>query len=128
MKSKLLVIIPVTLVLVLAGTVTSMFPHGEQSALEANIQATTEELEGLRFYNVQLEAEARALTGPSEIEKVAREELGYVFPGEIPYVVVEIEGEDEIPRPEVEEVLTPADPWYSRIVDFLTGRDVGAPA
>lgn len=121
MRAKLLVVIPVVLVLVLAGTVTSMFPFREQSALDATMAATQEELDALRFQNELLEAEAEALNGPAEIEKVAREELGYVFPGEIPYVVVD--PETPVSRAEFEAPLEPADPWYTKILDFFTGRD-----
>jgi cell division protein FtsB len=122
MRAKLLVVIPVVLVLVLAGTATSMFPFREQSALEATMAATQQELDTLRFHNALLEAEAEALNGPSEIEKVAREELGYVFPGEVPYVVVESDTPTLLV--EVEPPLDPAAPWYSKIVDFFTGRNV----
>lgn len=104
----------------------SMFPFREQSALEATIATTQTELATIRFQNAQLEAEAEALAGPAEIEKVAREELGYVFPGETPYVVV---GTQSLDEPVADSSpLSPAAPWYSRIVDFFTGRDLGADA
>lgn len=125
-RANLIVVIPVALALVLAGTVMSMFPFREQSALETNIATTQTELATIRFQNAQLEAEAEALAGPAEIEKVAREELGYVFPGETPYVVVGTRASDE---PVVDPTpLSPAVPWYSRIIDFFTGRDLSADA
>jgi cell division protein FtsB len=126
MRANLIVVIPLVLVLVLAGTVMSMFPFREQSALATNIAATQTELATIQFQNAQLEAEAEALGGPAEIEKVAREELGYVFPGETPYVVVGTRAADE---PVLDSTpLSPAAPWYSRIIDFFTGSDLSADA
>ncbi|MGA8040152.1 MAG: septum formation initiator family protein, partial [Acidimicrobiia bacterium] len=59
-----------------------------------------------------------------EIEKLARDKLGYVRPGEIAYVVLEPPGGDQ-PAPSLE--VAPADPprtWVDRVWDFLTGRDL----
>ena len=44
------------------------------------------QLEELKEENAKLEAEKEELSKPSNIESIARKELGLVKPGEMPYV------------------------------------------
>jgi cell division protein FtsB len=65
----------------------------------------------------RLEQRRLELANPEEVELLARERLGLVRPGEIPYVVV-------APRPEPDRVgpTTPASarqPWYRRLGQAL---------
>jgi cell division protein FtsL len=64
----------------------------QQSQLNA-ISKETENVRGqlaqFQQANATLKAEKDALQDPKYIEKVAREELGLVKPGESPYVVVD---------------------------------------
>ncbi|MDY3983577.1 MAG: septum formation initiator family protein [Veillonellaceae bacterium] len=53
--------------------------HEEQVQLE-------EQLQDLQQKNQALEEQKNKLQNPQEIEKVARDELGLVKPGEVPYV------------------------------------------
>lgn len=62
---------------------------GQQSQLASirrETQATNTQLQHLQQTNAALNEERKALHDPKYIEKVAREELGLVKPGEIPYV------------------------------------------
>lgn len=89
----------------------------------ADAQATLGELER---ENAILTDQVTALETPVEIERLAREKLGYVRPGEAAYVVIEQE------TPEVEfptEVAGAAAegesvPFLTRVWDFVTGQDL----
>jgi cell division protein FtsB len=75
----------------------------------------------------RLEQRKADLQDPEQIERLVREQLGYVRPGEIPYVVV-----TRPPAPpeafepaEVDRSLdVPGNPerWYQRVWDLLTRR------
>lgn len=65
---------------------------GQQSQLASirhETQSTRAQLQQLQETNAALKEERNALHDPKYVEKVAREELGLVKPGEIPYVSVE---------------------------------------
>ncbi|HQR30515.1 MAG TPA: septum formation initiator family protein [Anaeromyxobacteraceae bacterium] len=67
---------------------SALHPAGlrKHRALEAEVRRVAEENETLRERNVRLRREARALAGdPAALERAAREELGYVRPGERVY-------------------------------------------
>ena len=62
---------------------------GQQMDLQAihkEKEAARQKLEQLQQVNANLNDERSRLTKPSYIEKIAREELGLVKPGEVPYV------------------------------------------
>jgi hypothetical protein len=59
----------------------------------------------------------------AEIEKLAREKLGYVRPGETAYVVLDPPGtEDEPPAGPVVEPVEKT--WVDEVWEFLTGADL----
>ena len=55
-------------------------------AIQKEKEASRHKLEQLQQVNANLNEERNKLTKPSYIEKIAREELGLVKPGEIPYI------------------------------------------
>lgn len=61
----------------------------EMNALNREAEATRIRLEQLRQSNQSLADEKGKLTTPAYVEKLAREELGLVKPGEVPYIPVE---------------------------------------
>jgi cell division protein FtsB len=61
----------------------------EMNALNREAEATRTRLEQLRQANQSLTEEKGRLTTPAYVEKLAREELGLVKPGEVPYIPVE---------------------------------------
>ncbi len=111
------------LIVVVAAT-TNVFPFRQILAQRQRVEVATQQLAALEEENARLEAEKQALQSPLEVERIARENLGYVRPGEISYVVV---APPEAPKPQeeaaVEEPVTGRS-WYGRIWDFLTGRDL----
>lgn len=83
-------------------------------------------LKELTRENVILEDQVAALQTPLEVERLAREKLGYVRPGEAAYVVIE----KEAPAVEfgTEAAGAPAEsepvPFLVQLWDFVTGRDL----
>ena len=89
----------------------------------------TEELDELVIQNTELEERLDALHTPIEIERLARERLGYVRGGETAFVVVS--PRDPVPEPSAEEQepmaeMIEAEPWYSRWWSYLSGSDLSA--
>ncbi len=75
---------------------SALHPAGlrKHRALAADVRRIADENAALRERNMKLRREAKALAGdPAALERAAREELGYVRPGEIVYKL-----EDEEPR------------------------------
>jgi len=75
-----------TLVVLLAAS--ALHPAGlrKHRALAVDVRRVAEENEKLREKNLRMRREARALAGDSAaLERAAREDLGYVRPGERVY-------------------------------------------
>ena len=67
-----------------------------------------------------------ALLSDQEIERIAREQYGFVRPGEIGYVVITPEPTESVEVPEP-VAATPDEPgFFERIWRFLTGDDLAA--
>jgi len=82
-------------VLLALATASAFHPSGlrKARALSADVRRVSEENEKLRERNQRLRREARALAGdPAALERAAREELGYVRPGERIYELPPAEG------------------------------------
>lgn len=67
-----------------------------------------------------LEEREQRLHDPEEVELLAREQLGLVMPGEVPFVIVTPDSEDAErlkpePPPENDET-----PWYRRLAEALS--------
>jgi cell division protein FtsL len=115
----------VVVVLTAAVLLTNVFPYRKILAQQQQVADAQEQFETLRAENDRLEAEATALSTDAEIERLARENLGYVRPGELAYVVLEPPA-TEVQAPPVEPVEPPPeeDTWYQNLWDFLTGKDL----
>ena len=75
-------------VLAVLLSASALHPAGlrKHRALAADVRRVADENERLREKNLRLRREARALAGdPAALERAAREELGYVRPGERVY-------------------------------------------
>ncbi len=82
-RRKLVIAYGGAIVLLLAAS--ALHPAGlrKHHALSADVARISAENEQLREKNQRLRREARALAGdPAALERAAREELGYVRPGE----------------------------------------------
>ncbi len=116
----------VTLLFILLGAafLTQVVPYRQIIDSRHQVQGAQQQLAQLESENRVLQADADALETDEEIEKLAREKLGYVRPGETAYVVLDPPGADETSAtvPVVED--EPDKTWVDHIWDFLTGGDV----
>ena len=127
MKLHRVALVSFTLTLLLVGlaVVTNVVPYRQIVEQNRQVAEAAAELAALREENALLAARRDALKTPVEIERLAREKLGYVRPGEIAYVVLDPPGTEDaepedIPQPEPIDDLT----WVDRVWDFLTGADL----
>lgn len=121
------------LVVVGAAVLTNVVPYRQITEQRRQVEAATESLEKLRSENAVLAAQRDALQRPVEIERLAREKLGYVRPGETGYVVLEPpappESAVEMNAPEVstddpEASEVPEESILDTVWDFITGADL----
>ncbi|MFO7700454.1 MAG: septum formation initiator family protein [Acidimicrobiia bacterium] len=120
-RSMLFVTLLVSVGLMAAGVlpVQQYLERGNQ------VNAARDRLAVLEADNAALRDDASALLSEQEIERVAREQYGFVRPGEISYVVITPDEAD--PSGPVAAVTTgPSEPrsFLERIWDFVTGGDV----
>jgi cell division protein DivIC len=103
-------------VLVISGPLRSYLDQHDR------VELLDEQLTVLTQANDDLEQRARDLRDRDHIRAEARERLGYIEPGEVPYVVVPPEQDSATitaPRP----AATPDEdrPWFRRLWDTLGG-------
>lgn len=117
-----------TLLILLMGAafVTQVVPYNQIIESQREVAEARAELAELETENERLQADVEALHTDSEIERLAREKLGYVRPGETAYVVLdppgvtdEVESSEPAPQP-VEKT------WVDTVWEFLTGADLGS--
>lgn len=113
----------VLLVASLAITLAGVFPFRQIIAQQRQVDTAQEQLDSLEAQNAALEAEAAALRTPAEIERIAREELGLVRPGERGFAV-QTPTERATPEPEASVAEDDDRTVVEKIWDFLTGRDL----
>ena len=85
MRIRRVAVVAFTLALVVVGAavLTNVVPYRQIVDQRRQVAAATSELEGLRSENALLAAQRDSLQRPVEIERLAREKLGYVRPGEV---------------------------------------------
>jgi hypothetical protein len=103
-----------------------VLPLQQYLGRETQVNAAQEQLAGLEAANAAIAEDVDALLTDQEIERVAREQYGFVRPGEVGYVVITPEVDESISqRPAPEPVETPDPPgFFARIWQFVTGGDV----
>lgn len=121
----------VTLLILLTGAVflTQVVPYRQIIDSQRQVAAARAELAGYEAENAGLAADVQALQTDSEIERLAREKLGYVRPGETAYVVLDPPGapDETESAKSAEPAPVPADKtWVDKVWDFLTGADLGS--
>jgi cell division protein FtsB len=79
----------IALLVVGAALLTNVVPYRQIVDQRHKVEEATAKLESLQAENTLLTAQRDALQTPVEIERLAREKLGYVRPGEVAYVVLE---------------------------------------
>lgn len=118
-----------TLLILLMGAafLTQVVPYGQIVDANHRVTEARERLVTLRTQNEALQADVAALQTDAEVEKLAREKLGYVRPGEIAYVVLDPPGTVDDGTEAVAENEETEDPtWVDRVWNFLTGADLDA--
>jgi cell division protein FtsB len=112
------------LALIIAGmaVITAVIPFRQILEQQARVDGASAELARVNLENELLNGEVQALQTPEEIERLARENLGYVMPGETAYVVLEPE-ETLATTPAVPAAAEEGVPWYVAIWNFFTGAD-----
>jgi len=116
-------LILVALVLVVVA-VAGIFPFRQLLAQERAVDLAQAQLDALVEENLHLEAQIAALQTDEEVERLAREHFGLVMPGEVGYVAVVPDGVID-PVPAGRDItLEREKPLWSRLWDFLTGRDI----
>lgn len=112
-----------TLLLAAILAASGVLPFRQLMARDRAIDLAESKLDALVTENLRLEAQIAALDTDVEVERLAREHFGLVMPGEIGYVAV---APDDLvdPLPEERPALHEEPPWWRRMWDFLTGRDL----
>lgn len=118
----------ITLLILLTGAafLTQVVPYGQIIESGRQVDTARARLTQLEAENAELQTDIEALGTEAEIERLAREKLGYVRPGETAYVVLDPPGTpedtvDPAPAPVVEEKT-----WVDRLWEFITGADLGS--
>jgi hypothetical protein len=114
--------------LVVAGFVaTGVLPVGDYLERGDVVEAAQVELERLIAENDALAADIDALYTEQEVERIAREQYGFVREGEVGYVVIPVEPAEVATEPAEPSAPVPvvdADrSFLHRIWDFVTGND-----
>jgi cell division protein FtsB len=116
------------IVIVALAMLTNVLPFRQIVDQGRQVAEAQSRLDALVAENDVLETQVDALQTPGEIERLARERLGYVRPGETQYVVIEPDEPEQIYPEDFQtgDVTgdAPAASWYERIWAYLTGADL----
>ncbi len=131
---------PAVILVVVLALATNVLPLRQIVAQRSEIAATQSALDVIMAENAGLDAQVTALETPLEVERLAREELGYVRPGEQAFVVMDpTPGESATsPAPKAastgdagqataDQPAPTADTErhvIARMWDYMTGRDL----
>jgi cell division protein FtsB len=123
-KTRVLSIITLLLLVAVALVFSNVFPFRQILAQQELVGQKEQTLAVLREENVRLAATAGYLQTDQGIEKIARQDFGYVRSGEVAYVVVAPAAEVEFVPPPPEPIEELHHSWWQGVWDFLTGRDL----
>ncbi len=118
----------VTLLFILMGAafLTQVVPYRQILDSRRQVETAREQLATLEVENEVLAADVAALNTPEEIERLARDKLGYVREGELAYVVLDPPGAQKARPAESELPELPDKTWVDRVWDFITGDDLNS--
>lgn len=118
-----MVIVAVTVVML--AIVTNVVPFRQVVDQRTEIKQARDQLAMLVAENATLTQQVGALETPIEIERIAREKLGYVRPGETSFVVIAPEAEATLPvTPKAAAVVASEANWFEKLWAYLTGADL----
>jgi cell division protein FtsL len=116
----------VTLLFLLLGAafLTQVVPYRQIIDSQRQVGDAQARLTQLEEENAALQADVEALNTDAEIEKLAREKLGYVRPGETAYVVLDPPGSGHLAEETEEPFVADDRTWVERIWDYVSGGDL----
>lgn len=123
-RTRAVSVITLLLLVAVALVFSNVFPFRQILAQQELVEQKEQTLAVLREENVRLTAVAEYLETDQGVEKIARQDFGYVRPGEVAYVVVAPPEETEFVTPALEPIEELDRSWWQGIWDFLTGRDL----
>lgn len=120
------VLLPLIMLGIVLVAAVDVFPIRQLVALNGEAADLHVQLAEIQEQNAQLEREVELLHSPTEIERIARADFGYVNPGETSYVVIM---SDEPRDPDLSQggsnaVVPESGGFWEALWDFLTGRDM----
>ena len=107
-----------------AAFLTQVVPYRQILESQRRVETARSNLAALEDDNRLLEADVDALNTDAEIEKLAREKLGYVREGETAYVVLDPPGDPTPPLPVDPRPIEPEKTWVDHLWEFVTGEDL----
>lgn len=118
-----MVVVAVTVVML--AIVTNVVPFRQVVDQRTEIKQARDQLAMLVAENATLTQQVGALETPIEIERIAREKLGYVRPGETAFVVIAPEAEEALPVTSQATTVVPTEAnWFEKLWAYLTGADL----
>ena len=115
----------VTLVVALVFVATGVLPVRDFVERENAVNAATEELAEIIAVNEVLSDDVNALYSEEDVERIAREQYGFVRPGEVGYVAVFPEEPETAPAVAEPEIAVHDDRTVLQMMwDFITGNDL----
>jgi cell division protein FtsB len=100
---------------------SALYPLRQYASQDSHVAALVKQERALRHKIAQMQHEQELLLSDNEIERVAREELGMVRPGEVAFAIVP-DAAQARPRaagPVLEPVRSHNEPWYARWWDTV---------
>ncbi|MCB1246667.1 MAG: septum formation initiator family protein [Acidimicrobiia bacterium] len=124
-RSPLRTILVMTPIVALVLVATGVLPVQQYLERNNQVAAARERLDEIDTRNSEISADVDALSTDREIERVAREQYGFVREGEVGYsVVVPPETDLVATTPEPVATVDDAPGFFERIWRFVTGGDV----
>ncbi len=115
----------IVLLVALGLVATGVLPVRDFLERENEVNASQARLELLEEQNTALADDVEALYSEQEVERIAREQYGFVLPGEVGYVVLTPDIPEEATQPpEPVTVEQESRSFFQRILDFVTGSDI----
>lgn len=118
-------LVVVAVAVVLLAIATNVVPFRQVVDQRTEIGEARDHLAVLVAENATLTQQVGALETPIEVERIAREKLGYVRPGETAYVVIAPEAEAEtvvVQAPVERETGEPS--FLAKLWAYVTGADL----
>ena len=118
MKARGAVIATVLGVLILSA----LYPLRQYASQDEHVGSLVAQVHSMDRKITDLRREQRALSSDDEVERIAREELGMVRPGEVSFAIVGNEAPDSSAHvaPKVTPRPQRGEPWYSRWWDAVS--------